>query len=546
MALEDRDLETGASPSSGPAGPAAAATSARRPWWIWAVPFAAVFGVLLVRNQFLFHARLYEGGDSGADSILIEQARRFTLLVGNYSREHFNHPGPAYMYVQAFGEWLARDLLHIVPTAWNGQLLAVFALDSAFGAIAAGIVYGWTRSLRGAAGCFVTFVCFAAVHPQIINSGWMPYLYVAPFFVFLLAAASVAAGRADDLWALALSGWFLIHGHVCFLFFVPVIVAPAAAAALWPHRGSPWTSARVFFRDYRRSWISALAISVVFLLPIVVNLILHWPADFGKYFAYGSSARAGGHGVSQILPFALWFWWPHKDAWIVPLALYAIALSITVTLGHGPLRRFLAAVLGINVVATLAFLIYAAAGIDVLSAYYIGYFYWSVPFLTVLVIAVGLLQAVRPRAATPLIVLGSAAVLTAVAFVPGLRTSIHDDGPALPAAVAALAARDPGKPIVIQISHDAWVDATGFLVQAERTHVRACIDQPSWTYLMTAQFICTAREAAAGVRYQFFSPAPAKGTPLIVRFGHTTVTHNVRAALPAARRWLDDVALERE
>jgi hypothetical protein len=90
--------------------------------------------------------------------------------------------------------------------------------------------------------------------------------------------------------------------------------------------------------------------------------------------------------------------------------------------------------------------------------------------------------------------------------------------------VAALAARDPGQTIVIHMDHNAWVDTTGFLVQAERTHVRACVDQPSWTYMMTAQFICTAHEAATGVRYRFRSPAPPQGTPVILRFGFTTVT----------------------
>jgi hypothetical protein len=99
----------------------------RRPWWVWTVPFAVLFALLCVRNRFLFTTRLYEQGDGGANSILIEQARHFTLLVGNYSRERFSHPGPAYMYVQAIGEYLFRNALHLVPTAWNAHMLSVFA-----------------------------------------------------------------------------------------------------------------------------------------------------------------------------------------------------------------------------------------------------------------------------------------------------------------------------------------------------------------------------------------------------------------------------------
>ena len=118
----------------------------------WAAPFALVLAVLLVRNAFLFSTPEYENADMGANSILIEQARRFSLLVGNYSREHFNPPGPAFLYVQAWGESLFYDALHVVPTAWNGQLIALYALNALFAALVVAIGYGWTRSVRGAAG----------------------------------------------------------------------------------------------------------------------------------------------------------------------------------------------------------------------------------------------------------------------------------------------------------------------------------------------------------------------------------------------------------
>ena len=83
--------------------------------------------VLLVRNAFLFSTPEYEWADMGADSILIEQARPFTLLVGNYSREGFNHPGPAFLYIQAWGKSVFWALLRVVPTPWNGQLIGLAA-----------------------------------------------------------------------------------------------------------------------------------------------------------------------------------------------------------------------------------------------------------------------------------------------------------------------------------------------------------------------------------------------------------------------------------
>src|SRR5580693_8702952 len=87
-------------------GRASQAQGRVRPWLVTAVATAAVAVLLCVRNRFLFTTRLYEDADMGANSILVEQARHFTLLVGNYSRDHFHHPGPAYMYVKAAGESL--------------------------------------------------------------------------------------------------------------------------------------------------------------------------------------------------------------------------------------------------------------------------------------------------------------------------------------------------------------------------------------------------------------------------------------------------------
>ncbi|MGD0602011.1 MAG: hypothetical protein ABSA53_00240 [Streptosporangiaceae bacterium] len=512
----------------GSAGSGSSGSSGRRPWWVWAIPFTALFALLSVRNRFLFSTRLYEQGDAGANSILIAQAKHFTLLVGNYSREGFHHPGPAYMYVQAFGEYLFADALHVVPTAWNAHMLAVFALDCFFVALAVAVVYGWTRSVAGPAACFAVFTGFAIAYPPIINSDWMPYMYVLAYMVFVIAAGSLVAGRAQDAWIFALTGWFLIHGHACFLFFVPVITLAVLAAVLWPHRRTLRASVRSFFRERRGVWIPVAVISAVFALPIVVNLVLHWPGDFGKYLSYSSSGRAGGHGLRQVTRYALWFWWPHGHTWVaglVPVAGYALALAVTVGLSRGPLRRLLLALLAVNVLSSLAFLFYAAVGIDDLTEYYIGYFYWSAPLVTVLVVVLGTVGAMRARLGACVAVLAAVATLVVFAVNPGTLTrSTNDIDESLPRVVATLAARAPGQLIVLHIQHDAWVETTGFLVQAERTGVKVCLDYPRLEFLMTGQFICTPAQVASGRGYWFYLPQSIPpGARVILRFSHVAV-----------------------
>jgi hypothetical protein len=523
--------EDPASRRAATAGPPAADTApGRRPWWIWAVPFAVLFALLCLRNRFLFTTRLYEQGDGGANSILIEQAKQFTLLVGNYSRERFNHPGPAYMYVQALGEYLFQNALHLVPTAWNAHMLSVFALDCAFVSLAVGIVYGWTRSLRGAGACLAVFAGFVIAYPPILNSDWMPYMYVLAYMVFLVAAGSVAAGRAQDGWIFALTGWFLVHGHACFLLFVPAVTAAVLAGVLWPRRHTLRESSGRFFREQRSNWVPVAVISALFALPIVVNLVLHWPGDFGKYLSYGGSGRAGGHSPRQVIEYALWFWWPHHHAWLAPLLGYPAALAAVRWLSPARLRGFLLAVLAVNVVSSLAFMLYAAVGIDDLTQYYIGYFYWSAPLVTVLVIVLAAFEAVPGTGALAArlstgVALGAAVAGVAVlAVIPGTRTSTNDIDQALPRVVATLAARAPGQMIVLHIDHPAWVETTGFLVQAERSGVRACLDQPWFTFLMTRQFICTPAQAASGHGYWFYTPGGLPPhAPVLLRFSGIAV-----------------------
>ncbi len=216
-------------------------TASSPPAWVWAAPFAIVLTVLVVRGWFLFTTRFYPSADDAANSILIGQAKHFTLLVGDYSKERFNHPGPAYLYVQAFGEWLFRDVGHLVPTAWNAHVLAVFVLNSFFVAATVAVVYGWTRSVRGAAACLAAVLGFIATEPLILSFDWMEWMYVPTYIAFLVAAASVAAGASRDLWILTLTGWFLIHGHAAFLMIVPAVLG-SCWSRWWCGTGAlgPW------------------------------------------------------------------------------------------------------------------------------------------------------------------------------------------------------------------------------------------------------------------------------------------------------------------
>ncbi|HEX4093452.1 MAG TPA: hypothetical protein VHZ33_32430 [Trebonia sp.] len=509
----------------------------------WAVPFALVLGVLAIRNAFLFSTPEYEDADMAANSILIEQARRFTLLVGNYSREHFNHPGPAFLYVQAWGESLFYDALHLVPTPWNGQLIALYALNALFAASVVAVGYGWTRSIGGAAATLAVVALFGALHPSMFSSDWMPYVYVPAYFAFVVAIASVAAGRSQDCWLAALSGWFLIHGHACFLIFVPVLAVAAVAAALWWRwREKPRSTSSDIERSLvpppaSRVRIAVAVISAVFALPIVIELALHWPGNFGKYFAYSSSAKSGGHAPAQLASYLLWFWWPHAGAWAVPVVVVAVAAVLTWKLPAGPVRRFCASLLAVDALSTLLFIAYAAVGVDYLNDFYIGYFYWSAPILAILVIALAATRLLPGTIALVAAAVAALAAASAFAVAPLTRFDLaHVDpltpattgrvtDPTLAAGTAFLARQAAGRPLVLRFGNGAWPAVTGLLVQAERTGVTACVPYRSWAFMLTGQFICTPAELTAGDPLYVYQPGPVpSGITVVYRLRRGIVT----------------------
>ena len=224
--------------------------------------------------------------------------------------------------------------------------------------------------------------------------------------------------------------------------------------------------------------------------------MLHWPGQFGDYLSYASSKRAGGHSRGGVVRDALWYWWPYRDAWAVPLAGYAVAAAVTRWLAPARLgRAFLSALLAVDAVSSLAFLYAARTGIDVITEHYVGYFYWSAPVITLLVIAVGVVEA-RPWRLGAAARVGAAVLALAIlAVAPDTHTSTNSSDPAVPSSGPDTdpgAAREPcprsphartaGR-YCCRSTRRTWPDVTGFLLQAERTGVRACVMNPVWTFM---------------------------------------------------------------
>ena len=475
---------------------------------VWLVAFVALLAIFTLGNRHLFSTPVYPDGDYAANAIIIEDATRFDLLVGNYSRQGFFHPGPATFYVQAAGQTLLHDLTGLVPAPFNGQALALLVLNAALVALVVGIVWSHTRTAAAALTTFAVVLGFAAYHAPLLVSTWMPRVYVAPFLLLMVAGASVGRGTTRHLWCVVLATGLLLHGHAAFVYFTAV-TAFAVAAALW----RTWRNHGPRVRLARPHIVAAAAVAAIFALPIVVNLMLRWPGEFDDYLAYSSASQAGGHSPGEALDYTSWYWWQNASTRGPVIALLvAAAVAVVVRHRRPATRRFLGFCLGAAALETALVFVYAIRGIDYLDLRYIGYFSWAVPLVVMLVLAVGALPAAANRRVTALA--GAAAVaVVVVALAAGGLTDGYRGSSELPALVESLAAQRAQRAqfLVLEIIPEevTWAAAVAVLVEADRRGIPACIVNADLIHLMTDRFLCDRRQVASGLALQFVPPGTA-------------------------------------
>jgi MFS family permease len=484
--------------------------------------------VLLIRNAYLFSTKIYENQDYAANTIAVLQAKHFQLLLGNYSKENFYHPGPAFLYVMAAGESLFHDALHLVPTPWNGQVLAILLLNAALVAAALAVVARHAGSTRVTLACVLVVLLFVALHPLTVNSPWFPYLYFTPALLMLVSAASVATGETFALPVLALSGWLCIHGQAEFLVFAPLIAIVALAGHFWMRRKS---QTRMFGAAW--PWIGAAVISALFALPIVISTSQHWPGQFGSYLSYRRGVGQGKihHSLASSIGYVARFWWPGKPETphvaVLGAAIALVLVVIAATLAHRcpvpGLRRFLLWSVAMAAVMELIFVYFAQTAVsdyNIHTQSYLGYFTWAAPLIVVLVVAAGAVVHVRDRRT---VVLPLVAAVAAGAVVATVVPQYQDDRfdppakyqgvPQLPQLVRTMASESRGRSMVIRINEGAWIDAVGVVAYGDRTGRRACVTGPRWVVMFRSQSVCTPAELQTGVTFWFYNSTQKRVPP---------------------------------
>lgn len=476
---------------------------------------------LLQINQATFQQDLFETGDLAANSLLVQQAKDFTLLVGNYSRLGFNHPGPAFLYVLAAGEWLFHDVLHVAQSPVGGQLMAICVLAGVWTAL----LFAVTRKLiadapDSVATCVVMAALIAALDPEFFGGMWPPHLYGLPFAVYCLSLARLARGGLDCLWVTVLSGGSLIHGHASFAAIAAIPLAGALILFALQLPGGTFSermrTLQACARNNVRSIVGSLLLGILLLSPILINTVLNFPGEIPKYVGYGRQSQ--GNSWRGVLDFVASFWGGG-----VPLLMGAVlcALLLSSRRIERQNEQIRSSGLGevaiIAVLATIAVSLYAKVGIDDLVHKYTALFYLTV---VACVIAFSLVYVLRHSLHRGSLVVG-VTLAGVLAFCMVTRPVTVESS----SAVSQLSARiQSGAQGMVRLDLDAsenwpgvWGMAAGVAAHIVRTGSSEFCIGDNWHILFTRALDCRNKPVAATI-YRL-TAAPPPGAAIIGKFG---------------------------
>jgi hypothetical protein len=286
-----------------------------RPWnlrlWFFVTFTIIAAGMLFMGREIYFFTPLYETGDLAANSLQVDRAIHLTEISGNYSRFQFHHPGPAFFYVYGAAQVLFFDVLHLVPSPHNGQLLGAALLQSSFLALSISVMARFATPNRGLFTALA--IGFALVHFRLAGnpefSVWPPDQLVVPFAAFVVVSAGLATGWIELLPLVVFCGGFLVHGHVAQPLFVIPLAALALVLGAWHafrrHPSPLWQ----FIRRNLPSSLAALAVLAVFLAPILIDAV-HGPnsnlAAILRYFGQPQTA-SDAHSPLAIITYVVSF-----------------------------------------------------------------------------------------------------------------------------------------------------------------------------------------------------------------------------------------------
>ncbi|WP_298625779.1 hypothetical protein [uncultured Legionella sp.] len=479
---------------------------------MWSLLFLAVLLCLLVGNFAEINALHTESGDFAADSLLIQDAKSFKLLVGHYSWLGFNHPGPAILYVLALGELIFFDWLHMVPSPFSGQLIAVAFYNAFWIVLLVRLLYKIVHPIHLSV-LFLSFFlgCAALINHTFYSGPWPPALFFFPFTVFLLAITLFQESRVDSLYSLALSMGVLINGYASFIVLLGLLFSFALIYNYWIYPGNNKILSKGYFIAHKKNLVIALALFVLFLIPIFIQTAIDFPGPLADYIRYGRDDK--GHKFVEAIRFVAFYW-----GGLLPLSLGMLVcfLGVLCYKKHWITELYTSSICSLCATllfTSLIFLYYAKNGVRELLSTYVGWFYYAVPALFIAMFLVVVFRKINKKQSSVL----SASVLIAAFFFLGYQNfrEVRAIAPAIthyqPDLIQLYDALNQHKTegrLVFNFNYDSngldlWSSVMALAALAKREHNDLFCVNNSWQISFTKAAKCTKFESIHNKHFFF-------------------------------------------
>ncbi len=479
----------------------------------WLAGLVLLFGLVVFLSGHLFHSPITPFGDEASNSLGVFDAKHFTLLLGNFSRWHFHHPGPAYFYFLAGGEFLFHDWLRLTPVAFNAQILASILMSFLFagGALAIFRRHFRSKAFPALAALTLALVACAVNHslPDLaLVTIWPPGWMLTNFLFFAAAAMAVGAGDFAMLPALAVGGALLAQSHASQGPFVAVISFGACAAGF--RRQTVAGTWRELARQNRTRLIVSAALVAVVAAPIALEIWLHDPDNADAIHHYVWASRGHLNTFPQAVKFCAGFLLFTTDTerwaleplrgqllvalgrkWVIGFWFATLLLAATVWLrarrGGFTMSPFVRSALLVIALASAMFFVWSMKLTGEFFAFN-GLFIYAL-HIAGLWLLCGILTDTMPDAWNRWSI--PAALVALIALVAANAEVFRSDYPNHPVVRQALVGIGEMRPteVKLQFDHDRWPVAMGIADGMARAGVPFCVGS-QWTYMFGPERVC--------------------------------------------------------
>ena len=433
-------------------------------------------------------------GDLASDGLMVELARNFKLDHGHYSQFGFFHPGAAMFYLEAAGETLFHNWLHLFPNGYDATWATVLLVNAALIGLSAfclGVAFSSPRVIVASTAGFLFFAIepsrtFAQSLNGLLVESWIP-VQTLWCILFLICSLVYLLSRKPSAFVLVgVSSVWVAQRYV--------VLVPIAAACLAFGWFVAWRTVERRRRGRYLGW--AIGSMVVLCLPNLLGIVFGWPWQITNYWHAVAHPEKSPRTLSQSFSLVASFW-GLRHGWIFAVLLVVgIGVAVVIYRMKPSTERtgYLAiiAVIYVGTALAVAMTYGVNSDVDQLHAYELS-FYLGVVALGYGAVAMAVLRWWIAYAVVPgLLAFGNFGLPPAVGFLD------------MAAGQAAIVKAAGGRPIAyVSVNGGNWIWIDGMLLENVESGVPACAVSynAGSAFVYAPEHVCTDGEQKNAVRF---------------------------------------------